>query len=250
MPLFLQSWVQQPDQKEKKKKQQIYGFILKPFLVKDLPGTKVVPTLHVLLAPGLPLSQYLLHCPVTKPPAPLLEDQLSKTDIPYLRWVGFPQKQTLRQGFGCKELVQKPIFSRRHPWGNGDRTQGKRRRYTDKQGDTVGNSGLLPLGILEASEGYAPEGYHVMGEKVRVVIYLHLGTAQPCHPWAQLLQHPEPAHSPSITGACSRTPSPMARVRATMDGTSGAPCSPLLVSKALNPAPQPANAWSRAYEME
>lgn len=125
-----------------------------------------------------------------------------------------------------------------------------RRRYPDKQGDTVGNSGLFPLGILEVSEGYAPEGYHVMGEKVGVLIYLHLGTPQPCHPWAQLLQHPEPAHSPSVTGACSRKPSRMARVRATVGGASVAPYSPLLVCKALHPTPQPANAWSRAYEME
>ena len=55
--------------------------------------------LRVLLAPGLPLFQDLLYCPVTKHPAPLLEEQLGKTDIPYLRRVGFPQKQTLRQGF-------------------------------------------------------------------------------------------------------------------------------------------------------
>ena len=128
LPLFLQSWVQQPDQKEKKKKEQIYGFSLKPLAVKDLPATKVVTMLHVLLAPGLPLFQYLLYCPVAKPPAPLLGDQLSKTDTPYLRWVGFPQKQTLRQGFECKELVQKPVFSRRHPWGSGDSTQGKREK--------------------------------------------------------------------------------------------------------------------------
>lgn len=93
-----------------------------------LPRTKVLPTLRVLSAPGLPLFQDLLYCPVTKHPAPLLEDQLGKTDIPYLRWVGFPQQQTLRQGFQCKELAQKPFFFRRHPRGNGDRTQGKSER--------------------------------------------------------------------------------------------------------------------------
>lgn len=81
---------------EGEKNEQIYGFSLKPLPVKDLPRTKVVPTPHVLLAPGLPLFQDLLYCPVTKHPAPMLEEQLGKTDIPYLRWVGFPQKQTLR----------------------------------------------------------------------------------------------------------------------------------------------------------
>lgn len=96
--------------------------------MKVLPRTKVLPTLRVLSAPGLPLFQDLLYCPVTKHPAPLLEDQLGKTDIPYLRWVGFPQQQTLRQGFECKELAQKPIFFRRHPQENGDRTQGKSER--------------------------------------------------------------------------------------------------------------------------
>ena len=53
--------------RKKKKKEQIYGFSLKPLAVKDLPATKVVTMLHVLLAPGLPLFQYLLYCPVAKP---------------------------------------------------------------------------------------------------------------------------------------------------------------------------------------
>lgn len=42
--------------RRKKKKEQIYGFSLKPLAVKDLPVTKVVTMLHVLLAPGLPYS--------------------------------------------------------------------------------------------------------------------------------------------------------------------------------------------------
>lgn len=95
--------------------------------MKVLPRTKVLPTLRVLSAPGLPLFQDLLYCPVTKHPAPLLEDQLGKTDIPYLRWVGFPQQQTLRQGFECKELAQKPIFFQEAPAGKWGQDTGKER---------------------------------------------------------------------------------------------------------------------------
>lgn len=42
-------------------------------------------------------------------------------------------------------------------------------------------------------------------------------------PWVQLLRQPEPARSWSVTGACSRKPSRMARERATMDAASVTP---------------------------
>ena len=56
---------------EKKKKRANLWIQRKAPCCERPPWAKVVTTLHVLSAPGLPLFQYLLYCPVTKSPAPL-----------------------------------------------------------------------------------------------------------------------------------------------------------------------------------
>lgn len=148
--------------------------------VKVLPRTKVIPTLRVLLAPGLPLFQDLLYCPVTKHPAPLLEDQLGKTDIPYLRWVGFPQQQTLRQGFECKELAQKPIFfsgGTRRKMGTGHRERA-RGRCSDEQADT---QAYFPWGSWKPMR-ICPRGVPRDGREVGAILHLCLMASQHCHP--------------------------------------------------------------------